>query len=112
MGTPGRILDHLRNSPSVSLDELDVLVLDEVDRLLELGFQEELEELLRYCPATRQTLLFSATMTARVDDLAKLSLRKVRSFMTQYSKRYPDLHLRTHAFNSLFASKPLEGQRQ
>lgn len=53
-----------------------MLVLDEVDRLLELGFQDELEELLRYCPAGRQTMLFSATMTAKVEDLAKLSLRR------------------------------------
>ena len=64
--TPGRFLDHLRNSQSVSVDSLDVLVLDEVDRLLELGFQEDLEELLKYCPRKRQTLLFSATMTPKV----------------------------------------------
>lgn len=74
--TPGRIIDHLRNSQSVSLDDLDVLVLDEVDRLLDLGFQEELEELVRHCPTSRQTLLFSATMTPKVEDLAKLSLKK------------------------------------
>ena len=74
--TPGRIIDHLRNSQSVSLDDLDVLVLDEVDRLLDLGFQEELEELVRHCPTARQTLLFSATMTPKVEDLAKLSLKK------------------------------------
>mmetsp|Transcript_17402 Transcript_17402/g.17488 ORF Transcript_17402/g.17488 Transcript_17402/m.17488 type:complete len:764 (+) Transcript_17402:55-2346(+) len=74
--TPGRIIDHLRNSQSVSIRELDVLVLDEADRLLELGFQSELEELLRHCPYNRQTMLFSATMTSKVDDLACLSLRK------------------------------------
>ena len=74
--TPGRIIDHLRNSQSVSLDDLDVLVLDECDRLLDMGFQDELEELVRHCPVGRQTLLFSATMTPKVDDLAKLSLRK------------------------------------
>jgi len=74
--TPGRMLDHLRNSHSIHLDDLDVLVLDEVDRLLELGFQEELEELLKYCPHQRQTMLFSATMTPRVEDLVKLSLKR------------------------------------
>lgn len=76
VGTPGRIIDHLRNSASVSVDELDVLVLDEVDRLLDLGFQEEIEELVRHCPETRQTLLFSATMTTKVEDLIKLSLKR------------------------------------
>jgi len=74
--TPGRIIDHLRNSHSISIRDLDVLVLDEVDRLLELGFQEELEELLKYCPVNRQTLLFSATLTSKVDSLAKLSLKR------------------------------------
>lgn len=74
--TPGRIIDHLRNSHSVTIEDLDVLVLDEVDRLLDLGFQEELEELVRFCPKNRQTLLFSATMTSKVDDLVKLSLNK------------------------------------
>jgi len=74
--TPGRIIDHLRNSHSVNIDNLDVLVLDEVDRLLDMGFQEEVEELLKYCPVNRQTLLFSATMTPKVDDLAKLSLKR------------------------------------
>lgn len=76
VGTPGRIIDHLRNSASVNLQDLDVLVLDEVDRLLDLGFQAELEELVKHCPHGRQTLLFSATMTAKVEDLVKLSLRK------------------------------------
>jgi superfamily II DNA/RNA helicase len=62
----GRIIDHLRNSRSFDVDELDVLVLDEVDKLLDLGFQDEVEELVRHCPKNRQTLLFSATMTAKV----------------------------------------------
>ena len=74
--TPGRFIDHLRNSHSVSIDDLDILVLDEVDRLLDMGFQEEVEELVKYCPVNRQTLLFSATMTAKVNDLAKLSLKR------------------------------------
>mmetsp|Transcript_19229 Transcript_19229/g.27521 ORF Transcript_19229/g.27521 Transcript_19229/m.27521 type:complete len:857 (+) Transcript_19229:1298-3868(+) len=74
--TPGRILDHLRNSHSVTLDDLDVLVLDEVDKLLDMGFQEEVEQLVRHCPLNRQTMLFSATMTPKVEDLARLSLKR------------------------------------
>jgi ATP-dependent RNA helicase DDX27 len=90
--TPGRILDHLRNSQSVTVESLDVLVLDEADRLLELGFQDDLEELLRYIPRKRQTMLFSATMTPRVEDLVKLSLSrpvrvKVNSSSTQVAPR-------------------------
>eukprot|EP00753_Platysulcus_tardus_P006301 PLAT14065.1.p1 GENE.PLAT14065.1~~PLAT14065.1.p1 ORF type:complete len:440 (-),score=218.63 PLAT14065.1:67-1296(-) len=70
------MIDHLRNTAAVALDGLEILVLDEADRLLEMGFAEELEELLKYCPKRRQTLLFSATMTEEVDRLVKLSLNK------------------------------------
>ncbi|XP_073136855.1 DEAD-box ATP-dependent RNA helicase 28 [Henckelia pumila] len=76
VATPGRMIDHLRNSMSVHLDELAVLILDEADRLLELGFSAEIHELVRLCPKRRQTMLFSATMTEEVDDLIKLSLNK------------------------------------
>jgi ATP-dependent RNA helicase DDX27 len=74
--TPGRMIDHLRNSPSVHFDGLEILVLDEADRLLELGFTEEVEELVKMCPVGRQTMLFSATMTEKVDQLIKMSLKR------------------------------------
>ena len=74
--TPGRLIDHLRNSAGVHLDGLEILILDEVDRLLELGFREEVEELVRLCPTARQTLLFSATMSTTVEALAALSLHR------------------------------------
>ncbi|CAM9916771.1 unnamed protein product, partial [Hapterophycus canaliculatus] len=74
--TPGRMVDHLTNSASVHMDDVEILVLDEADRLLELGFQEEVAELVKSCPAGRQTLLFSATMNTKVDDLASLALNK------------------------------------
>ncbi|CAK9309645.1 unnamed protein product [Citrullus colocynthis] len=76
VATPGRMIDHLRNSMSVDLDDLAVLILDEADRLLELGFSAEIHELVRLCPKRRQTMLFSATMTEEVDELIKLSLTK------------------------------------
>ncbi|XP_047326482.1 DEAD-box ATP-dependent RNA helicase 28 [Impatiens glandulifera] len=76
IATPGRLIDHLRNSMSVDLDDLAVLILDEADRLLELGFSYEINELVRLCPKRRQTMLFSATMTEEVNDLIKLSLTK------------------------------------
>lgn len=76
VATPGRMLDHLRNTASVHLDALSVLVMDEADRLLEMGFESELRQILRACPPQRQTLLFSATMTDKVESLVKLSLRQ------------------------------------
>jgi ATP-dependent RNA helicase DDX27 len=76
IATPGRLLDHLRNSRAFGAEGVDVLVLDEADRLLEMGFEAEVTEVVKACPPGRQTLLFSATMTPRVDALAAISLRK------------------------------------
>lgn len=56
---------------------LQVLVLDEADRILDLGFRDQLNSVLEYLPPSRQTLLFSATQTKSVKDLARLSLKKV-----------------------------------
>ncbi|KAL7285300.1 hypothetical protein ACG7TL_000395 [Trametes sanguinea] len=82
IATPGRLIDHLRNSPSFMLDALDILVLDEADRMLEDGFSDELTEIIKSCPPNRQTMLFSATMTDSVDELVKMSLNKpVRLFV-------------------------------
>lgn len=82
IATPGRLIDHLRNSPSFGLDALDILVLDEADRMLEDGFADELAEIVKSCPHSRQTMLFSATMTDTVDDLVRMSLNKpVRLFV-------------------------------
>jgi ATP-dependent RNA helicase DDX27 len=76
IATPGRLIDHLRNSPSFNLDALDVLVLDEADRMLSDGFADELAEIIKSCPKSRQTMLFSATMTDSVDELVRMSLDK------------------------------------
>jgi ATP-dependent RNA helicase DDX27 len=82
IATPGRLIDHIRNSPSFNLDTLDILVLDEADRMLSDGFSDELTEIVKSCPSSRQTMLFSATMTDSVDELVKMSLQKpVRLFV-------------------------------
>ncbi|XP_042990428.1 DEAD-box ATP-dependent RNA helicase 28 [Carya illinoinensis] len=89
VATPGRMIDHLRNSLSVDLDDLAVLILDEADRLLQLGFNAEIQELVRLCPARRQTMLFSATMTEEVDELIKLSLTKPLRLSADPSTKRP-----------------------
>lgn len=77
IATPGRLIDHIRNSPSFSVDSLEILVMDEADRMLEEGFQAELTEILSLMPKQkRQTMLFSATMNTKVQDLIQLSLNK------------------------------------
>lgn len=82
IATPGRLIDHIHNSRSFSLDQLEILVMDEADRMLEDGFKAELEEIIKYTPKKRQTMLFSATMTENIDELIKLSLnRPIRLFL-------------------------------
>ena len=75
-GTPGRMIDLLRNSLSIHVDDVEVLILDEADRLLDEGFKDEIHELVKFCPKGRQTLLFSATFSDAVDELVKLSLNR------------------------------------
>ena len=74
VATPGRLVHHLREGSTLSLDNVLVFVMDEADRLLDMGFREQLEEILNHMPPSRQTLLFSATQTSDVKMLAKMSL--------------------------------------
>ena len=76
IATSGRLIDHFRDSPSFALDTPDVLILDEADRMLSDGFADELKEIITACPMSRQTMLFSATMTDDVDPLVRMSLNK------------------------------------
>ncbi|CAG9334484.1 unnamed protein product [Blepharisma stoltei] len=76
IGTPGRILDHIKNSKDVSFDYVDFLVLDEADRLLEMGFFPAVKEILSVIPAERQTILASATLGNDIKELAQLALKR------------------------------------
>lgn len=76
IATPGRFIDHMRNSTSFTVDTLEILVLDEADRMLEAGFADELNEILTTIPKSRQTMLFSATMTSSVDNLIRVGLNR------------------------------------
>ncbi|KAK1808933.1 nucleolar DEAD-box protein required for synthesis of 60S ribosomal subunit [Friedmanniomyces endolithicus] len=76
IATPGRFIDFMRNSPALQVDKIEILVLDEADRMLEEGFADELNEILNTIPKSRQTMLFSATMTSRVDDLVRVGLQR------------------------------------
>jgi len=76
IATPGRFIDHMRNSSSFAVDTIEILVLDEADRMLEDGFADELNEILTTIPKSRQTMLFSATMTDSVDKLIRVGLNR------------------------------------
>lgn len=70
VGTPGRIEEHLRKG-RLNLEEVNTFVLDEADRMLEMGFEESLNCIIEHCPVERQNLLFSATFPPKIEELAK-----------------------------------------
>ena len=74
VGTPGRIEEHLRKA-NLNLDNLTTLVLDEADRMLDMGFQQALDDIISYMPIQRQTLLFSATYPAKIEQTAQRIMR-------------------------------------
>ena len=74
VATPGRALDHIRRG-TLALDRLNLLILDEADEMLDMGFAEDLDAILEATPAERQTALFSATMPARILSIAERHLR-------------------------------------
>ena len=74
VATPGRLNDHL-DSGSARLDQVEILVLDEADRMLDMGFLPQLRRILKHVPRVRQSLLFSATMAGEVADFAREHLR-------------------------------------
>jgi ATP-dependent RNA helicase DeaD len=74
VGTPGRVLDHLGRG-SLNLQSVQIVVLDEADRMLDIGFRPDIEKILRRCPKERQTLLLSATVAPPVERLARTYMR-------------------------------------
>ncbi|PKS07327.1 hypothetical protein jhhlp_005929 [Lomentospora prolificans] len=73
--TPGRMLQHLDQTAGFDASNLQILVLDEADRIMDMGFQQAVDALIEHLPISRQTLMFSATQSKKVSDLARLSLK-------------------------------------
>ena len=94
-GTPGRVLDHLRRG-TLKLDGLKILVLDEADEMLSMGFLEEITEIIKKCPTDRQTVLFSATIP---EDIERIGSRYMRTpEKIQLSTGNIGVHTITHAY--------------
>jgi len=95
VGTPGRIEEHLRKHTLV-LDEVSTLVLDEADRMLDMGFQESLDAIVRCIPRQRQTLLFSATYPDQIQSMAKRVMQN--PVLVQVAEAHDSSSIRQHFF--------------
>ena len=97
VGTPGRILDHIKRN-TISFLNIKFLVLDEADKMFEMGFIESIEEIMKYIPKERQTLLFSATLPYAVHHLIKKHLKNPTTIK---SKIYVDKSLMRQVYYSI-----------
>jgi ATP-dependent RNA helicase DeaD len=88
VGTPGRVLDHLRRR-TLDLSLVQVLVLDEADEMLDMGFAEDIDAIVAETPGTRQTALFAATFAARIMSIAGRHLREPKKVQIAQEKRAP-----------------------
>ncbi|MFA5515473.1 MAG: DEAD/DEAH box helicase [Desulfuromonadales bacterium] len=101
VATPGRLIDHLERG-SLNLSAVEVLVLDEADRMLDMGFKEDVEKITAATPAGRQTLLFTATMDRTMADLARKLLRDpVRIDIAGKSNSIENIDQRLHLVDDL-----------
>ncbi|MBN1952718.1 MAG: DEAD/DEAH box helicase [Bacteroidales bacterium] len=85
VATPGKLIAHL-NMGYVNLSQLEHLILDEADRMLDIGFYEDIMKIVKHVPAKRQTLMFSATMASKIRNLAKTILTEPAEISTAISK--------------------------
>lgn len=98
VATPGRLVDHLKQNTGRIADRLgkaSVLILDEADRLLDMGFRPDVMRIIGYLPKERQTLLFSATLPASTEELKQVALRKDYSFVDTIDENEADTNVQT-----------------
>ncbi|RWS30109.1 ATP-dependent RNA helicase HAS1-like protein [Leptotrombidium deliense] len=81
VATPGRLLDHLQHTKHFLFKNLQCLIIDEADRILDIGFEEEVKQILRLLPKRRQTMLFSATLSKKTNDLIGIALKSEPVFV-------------------------------
>lgn len=85
VGTPGRVMDHMRRG-TLKLDEIQMMVLDEADEMLDMGFREDIEEIMKTMPKEKQTLMFSATMPPAILKLVELYMRNPVNVKVQHKE--------------------------
>ncbi|NDH09619.1 MAG: ATP-dependent RNA helicase DbpA [Gammaproteobacteria bacterium] len=90
VGTPGRVLKHLLNN-TLTLSHINTVVLDEADRMLDMGFLDDITQILKNCPSKRQTLLFSATFTVSIKQLAKTFMQNPQEIQVEAQNSVQDI---------------------
>jgi ATP-dependent RNA helicase RhlE len=103
--TPGRLLDHLERG-NCALDRIDILVLDEVDRMLDMGFLPDVKRIVQKCPRERQTLFFTATLPPEIEQLAGWALRD--PVKVEIGRVRSPAETVAHAFYPVVASQKFE----
>jgi ATP-dependent RNA helicase RhlE len=103
--TPGRLLDHLEQG-NCSLDKVEILVLDEVDRMLDMGFLPDVRRIVSKCPKVRQTLFFTATLPAEIEQLAAWALRDPAK--VEIGRQRSPAETIAHAFYPVVATQKFE----
>ena len=103
--TPGRLLDHLEQG-NCSLENIDILVLDEVDRMLDMGFLPDVKRIVQKCPKNRQTLFFTATLPAELEQLAGWALRD--PLKVEIGRQRSPAETVSHAFYPVVASQKFD----
>jgi len=101
VATPGRLKDHLENTPGFStrIKGVKVLVLDEADRLLDMGFRRDIEKIIAFIPKERQTLLFSATVPEEVRQISHIAMRKDYEFINTVQEGDEETHSQVPRFH-------------
>ena len=103
--TPGRLLDHIERG-NLSLDKVDILVLDEVDRMLDMGFLPDVKRIVQKCPKNRQTLFFTATLPPELEQLAGWALRD--PIKVEIGRQRSPAETVSHAFYPVVASQKFD----
>lgn len=103
--TPGRLLDHLEQG-NCSLDNIDILVLDEVDRMLDMGFLPDVKRIVQKCPKNRQTLFFTATLPPELEQLASWALNN--PVKVEIGRQRSPAETVSHAFYPVVASQKFD----
>jgi len=103
--TPGRLLDHLEQG-NCALDQIEILVLDEVDRMLDMGFLPDVRRIVQKCPKARQTLFFTATLPPEIEQLASWALRD--PVKVEIGRTHSPAETVAHAFYPVVASQKFD----